>query len=155
MLKDSGHPGLANLVAGTGGKDFMIALPDVNEALRALPVDSDFANYKLLLISFNNRYVPTLRKEYQRVVHPDFDRCWVVNVDRARRADRVVLVAGGLIRSVVIADRDGWQDCLRANGSVGKSFTGRVDAELAHWIGRRLPSDVTFGSGQPVRYLRC
>jgi len=155
LLKDSEQTALANVVAGTGGGELMIPLPDVNEALQARPVNSDFDDYKLLLISFNSRYDPACRDHYKRGLHPHFDRCWIVKADRAREADRIVLVARSLIRSVIIPDREDWQDCSRANGSVGKRFTGRVDDDLSHWIGKRLPDGVTFGAGQPVRYLRC
>lgn len=145
------YPGLTNIQNGQGSNEYgsMHAL-EVIEKYEA--PEADFDGIKGLLISVN-------RSSEDLSLYEAVRFSWKTDLKRAKSADYVFAVIRGVIRGVYIADE--WLSATsenfpgRPNEPERNAFNGK-EAPADIWkqfCGCRLPVDVRFGSGNPIRYI--
>lgn len=147
------YPGLTNIVGGVGNGDRGVM--HANQIIQLYTAaEADLRDRRALILKLNTNALEQNLYEATRFA-------WKLNIQRARRAEFVLAVVGGIIRDVFIAD-----DWLVANE---KNFPGRLeypddprfgftgeqaeDSIRNQYIGRSIPQCYrNRGAASPFRY---
>lgn len=149
---------LTNLVAGHGSSDHMMSAEDVALAFGAEDLQTD---RKAVVIKIEGLWSGLMQKHGDASAVPDEEiyeavrASWVLNPDRAERADYVLAVARGLVRGVYPST--GW---TRMDDNPSRSYFDKGAAEVSEndkdkFLGKSIAHTSKQGAANPIRYWNC
>jgi uncharacterized protein len=144
------YPGLANRV---GGHDSDFGAAHVEELIAAYAAEPFEATRRLLLINIPNTY------EERTSIYDAVRYAWVLDRERAERAEFVLAHVQGLVKGAFKAKR--WMEASKENFPAFEPRIGRwgfegEEADIAvskQYVGKRVPDEYRKrGTANPVRY---
>ena len=143
------YPGLTNFMGGEGSGDRGAMHAD--EIVREYLAEPAEIRHRALLISVN-------RSALEQPLYEATRFAWNLSQKRANEAEIVLASEKGIIRGVFIPEK--WMEATAEN------FPGRPDAPgrlgfvgreappeiQSAYVGRRIPDQYRFGTGNPIRY---
>lgn len=149
---------ISNIVAGHNQWDKGLKTVEEIELLyNCLPLDVENKPHKLLCININGTY------QSSADIYEITRKSWVLNPNRANRADFVVAEYRGIIRAIFKIDEKGWQrvesrenkEYFKGKSKARYYFEGKevLDKEIQEiYLNKRLPPKPQ-GQSNPVWYL--
>ncbi|ACB01071.1 MULTISPECIES: hypothetical protein [Cyanophyceae] len=143
------YPGLTNEMGGEGSGEKGVMHAD--EVVQKYTAEEAVFKHRALLISVNT--TSSERPLYEAVRHS-----WKLNLKKVEQAEVVLAVVKGLIKGAFIPGQwlqatsenfPGYSDAPKRLGFIGHEASEEIQKL---YVGRRIPKEFSFGSGNPIRY---
>jgi hypothetical protein len=157
------YPGLSNLVRGKGADYGPRSIAEIETLYRA--EEAEFGDRTILLISIGGSWLSDdLGAGSAADILEQTRYSWVLNPERAKRADLVLAHAHGLIRGAFTATR--WYPSndralrnharYRARPTAPRrfGFVGSIASkkDIRSFVSKRIPDTFRKSTGQPIQY---